>query len=109
FDNEIPEVTGVTSLGTKAVKITFSEPVTNVKQSNFTLDGRSFYGKINVVGNEVVLTPYSTSALSVGEHTLQITKIEDFAGFTSLTSTEEFTVVEDKDAPTVAEITATLE
>src|SRR5690606_25673338 len=74
FDNEIPTVTEVKSLGTKAVKITFSEPVTNVKQSNFTLDGKAFYGKVNVVGNEVVLTPYGTTALAVGDHTLQISK-----------------------------------
>ncbi|WP_432363777.1 S-layer homology domain-containing protein [Sporosarcina sp. UB5] len=109
FDNAIPEVTGVKSLGTKAVKVTFSEPVTNVKQSNFTLDGKSFYGKVNVVGNEVILTPYSTTALAVGDHSLQVSKVEDFANFTSLTSTHDFTVAEDNDAPTIAEASATLE
>lgn len=109
FDNEIPEVTSVSSLGTKAVKVVFSEPVANVKQSNFTLDGKAFYGKVNVIGNEVTLTPYSSSALTVGEHTLQVEKVQDFAGFTSVTTTHEVTVVEDKDAPTVAEYSATLE
>lgn len=108
-DNEIPTVKEVKSLGTKALKVVFSEPVDDVKQGNFTLDGKAFYGKITVTGNEVVLTPYSTSALAVGTHSLQVSQIKDFAGFTSLTSTTEFTVVEDKDAPTVTESSATLE
>ncbi|MEK3729873.1 S-layer homology domain-containing protein [Lysinibacillus sp. FSL W8-0953] len=108
-DNEIPTVKEVKSLGTKALKVVFSEPVDDVKQGNFTLDGKAFYGKVTVTGNEVVLTPYSTSALAVGTHSLQVSQIKDFAGFTSLTSTTEFTVVEDKDAPTVTESSATLE
>ncbi|MEB7451842.1 MULTISPECIES: S-layer homology domain-containing protein [Lysinibacillus] len=108
-DNEIPTVKEVKSLGTKALKVVFSEPVDDVKQGNFTLDGKAFYGKVTVTGNEVVLTPYSTSALAVGTHSLQVSQIKDFAGFTSLTSTTEFTVVEDKEAPTVTESSATLE
>ncbi|MGE7911044.1 S-layer homology domain-containing protein [Lysinibacillus xylanilyticus] len=108
-DNEIPAVKEVKSLGTKALKVVFSEPVDDVKQGNFTLDGKAFYGKVTVTGNEVVLTPYSTSALEVGKHSLQVSQIKDFAGFTSLTSTHDLTVEEDKVAPTVTEASATLE
>ncbi|WP_249661808.1 hypothetical protein, partial [Lysinibacillus fusiformis] len=54
-------------------------------------------------------TPFSTSPLSVGDHKLIVTSVKDFAGFVSLSSTHDFTVVEDKEAPTVTDTTATLE
>jgi len=61
-------------------------------------------------GNKsVILTPYSSSSLSVGDHKLTVSGAKDFAGFVSLNSTHEFKVVEDKDAPTITEATATLE
>ncbi|MCK1990381.1 S-layer homology domain-containing protein [Lysinibacillus fusiformis] len=110
-DNKLPEVTSLKSLGTKSVKLEFSEPVTDLKQSNFTLDGKAYFGKVTLGANDrsVILTPFSSSALSVGDHKLTVTGVKDFAGFVSLSSTHDFKVVEDKDAPTVTEATATLE
>ncbi len=109
-DNKLPEVTTVKSLGTKSLKLEFSEPVTELKQSNFTLDGKAYFGKVTLGANDrsVILTPYG-SVLTVGEHKLTVSGVKDYAGFVSLSSTHDFTVVEDKEAPTVTEATATLE
>ncbi|WP_340028250.1 S-layer homology domain-containing protein [Paenibacillus sp. FSL H7-0940] len=110
-DNVLPEVTSVQSLGTKSVKVVFSEPVKNVAQSNFTLDGKEYFGKVTVSNNyrTVVLTPYSTTSLAVGDHKLTVSGVKDFADFVSLASTHDIKVVEDTTAPTIAEATATLE
>lgn len=106
-DNKLPEVVSVTGLGTKAIKIIFSEPVKQSYTNNFQVDGQGFYSSPNVEGREVILK--SSSALTVGEHTLTVTGVEDFAGFKSLKSDHKFSVVEDNTAPTIAEATATLE
>lgn len=112
-DNVLPEVTSVQSLGTKAVKVVFSEPVVGLSQDNFELDGKAYYGKLSVRSTDytrtVILTPYNSSALAVGDHKLVVKGVKDAANFVSLTSTHDVTVVEDKEAPTIAEATATLE
>ncbi|WFR64264.1 hypothetical protein P9222_08870 [Paenibacillus amylolyticus] len=110
-DNQLPEVESVKSLGTKSVKVVFSEPVTDLRQSNFNLDGKEYFGKVDVGANNrsVILTPYSTSSLAVGDHKLTISGVKDFAAFVSLSKTVDFTVVEDTTAPTVASAEATLE
>ncbi len=110
-DNSLPEVSSVKSLGTKSLKVVFSEPVNNVTQSNFSLDGKEFFGKVTVSNNDrtVVLTPFSTTALAVGDHKVTVSGVKDYAGFVSLASSHDFTVAEDTTAPTVSEATATLE
>ncbi|GGF96285.1 Ig-like domain-containing protein [Paenibacillus aceti] len=109
-DNQLPEVSEVKSLGTKSVKIVFSEPVQLPAQSSFELDGKNYFGNVKQPTlRTVILTPYNTSALAVGDHKLVIGGVYDYAGFKSLNTTHEFTVVEDKDAPTITEASATLE
>lgn len=109
-DNEIPTVSEVKSLGTKSVKVVFSEPVRLPEQRNFELDGKAYFGKITQpTSRSVILTPYNTSALAVGEHKLVVSGVKDFADFVSLSSSHDINVVEDKEAPTVAEAKATLE
>lgn len=110
-DNSLPEVSSVKSLGTKSLKVVFSEPVSNVTQSNFSLDGKEFFGKVTVSNNDrtVVLTPFSTTALAVGDHKVTVSGVKDYAGFVSLASSHDFTVAEDTAAPTISEATATLE
>ncbi len=110
-DNVLPEVKEIKSLGTKSVKVSFSEPVEDLKQTNFTLDGKAYFGNVVMgAGNKsVILTPYSSTALAVGDHKLTVSGVKDYAGFTSLNSTHDFTVVEDLVAPTITEATATLE
>ncbi|GGA43889.1 S-layer homology domain-containing protein [Paenibacillus physcomitrellae] len=110
-DNTLPTVDSVESLGTKSVKVVFSEPVSGLTQSNFTLDGKSFYGKVELgaKNRSAILTPYSTGALAVGDHQLTVSQVRDYANFVALAKSFDFTVVEDKDAPTVSEASATLE
>ncbi|MEC0092567.1 autotransporter outer membrane beta-barrel domain-containing protein [Paenibacillus macquariensis] len=109
-DNELPKVESVKSLGTKSVKVVFSEPVQLPAQGNFELDGKTYFGKITQPTlRTVVLTPYNTSALSVGDHKLAVVGVKDHAGFVSLTTSHDIKVVEDKDAPTITAATATLE
>jgi len=108
-DNTLPEVSEVKSLGTKAVKVTFSEPVKTATSANFKLDGKSFFGSVSEGSRSVILKPYSTTDLSVGAHTLEVTGVEDYAGFKSLAKEFKFDVVEDLVAPTVKSVSATLE
>jgi hypothetical protein len=106
-DNTLPEVVSVTGLGTKAIKVVFSEPVKSSFTGSFQLNGQGFYGSPSIEDRELILR--SSSDLPVGEHTLTVSGVEDFAGFKSLSSSHKFTVAEDKTAPTIAEATATLE
>ncbi|HEY2494664.1 MAG TPA: S-layer homology domain-containing protein [Paenibacillus sp.] len=109
-DNVLPTVTEVKALGNKAIKVTFSEPVKNVASTNFKLDDKSFIGSVTKGADEreVILKDYAGS-VALGAHKLTTALVEDFAGLKSLSATSEFTVVEDKEGPTVTEITATLE
>ncbi|ANY74051.1 hypothetical protein BBD41_16500 [Paenibacillus ihbetae] len=104
-DVALPEVVSVTGLGTKAVKIVFSEPVQQTYTASFLLDGKGFYGSSQYNGRELIIK----SDLPVGEHTLTVEGVTDFNNFKSLKSEHKFTVVEDKTAPTIAEAVGTLE
>lgn len=104
-DVALPEVVSVTGLGTKAVKIVFSEPVQQTYTASYLLNGQGFYGTTSVDGRELIIK----ASLPVGEHTLTVEGVEDFNAFKSLKSEHKFTVVEDTTAPTIAEAVGTLE
>ncbi|WP_077369458.1 Ig-like domain-containing protein [Anaerosalibacter sp. Marseille-P3206] len=108
YDNTVPEVEEVAGLGTKAIKVLMSEPVKSAKSSNFKIDGKSYYGSVSTTGREIVLKPYG-SDFSVGDHKLVVKSLEDYAGFKSVEKELEFTIVEDKEAPTVVDVKGTLE
>jgi len=110
-DNALPEVTSVTSLGNKAIKVVVSEPVKNISQANFKLDGVPFYGSVTVGGTarEIILKPYASNTIAIGEHKLTVSLLEDYYNLKSLTKEVSFTVAEDKEGPTVTEAKATLE
>lgn len=109
-DNVLPTASEVKALGNKAIKVTFSEPVRNVAANNFRLDDKAFVGNVAKGANEreVILKDYAGS-LSIGAHKLTVQLVEDYAGLKSLAATTDFSVAEDKEAPTVSSITATLE
>ena len=109
IDNTLPEVKEVVNLGTKAVKVVFSEPIKTATSNNFKLDGKSFYGNVKIEERELILTPYDSKALSVGDHKLEVEGATDYATLKSLPSEHKFTVVEDKVAPKVEKTEATLE
>ncbi|MEK4484659.1 S-layer homology domain-containing protein [Psychrobacillus sp. FSL H8-0484] len=109
LDNTLPTASKVVTLGNKAVKIVMSEPVKDAKSSNFTIDGKAFYGTVTTDGKEIVLKPYDASVLSIGAHKINVSLVEDYSTLKSLATDFDFTVVEDKEGPTVTETTATLE
>ncbi|WP_339291867.1 S-layer protein [Paenibacillus sp. FSL W8-0187] len=109
-DNTLPTVSEVKALGTKVIKVTFSEPVIAPSSSNFQLDDKAFTGSVTQGANqrEVILRDY-TGGISVGAHKLTTSLVEDYAGLKSLADTKEFTVAVDTEGPKVTEISATLE
>ncbi|WP_438315153.1 S-layer homology domain-containing protein [Sporosarcina sp. FA9] len=109
LDNTLPTVASVTALGNKAIKVVVSEPIKDAKVGSFKIDGKSFFGSVSTDGKEVILKPYDNAVLSNGEHTLTVSLLEDFYNLKSLSQDFTFTVVEDKEGPTVTEVTATLE
>lgn len=109
-DNTLPQVTEVKALGTKVIKVTFSEPIVKPSSSNFQLDDKTFTGSVEISNNlrEVILRDY-TGGFAVGPHKLTSSLIEDYAGLKALSQTNEFTAAVDTEGPKVTEITATLE
>ncbi|MFE0557775.1 S-layer protein [Paenibacillus sp. NPDC058910] len=109
-DNTLPTVTEVKSLGTKVIKVTFSEPIVAPSSSNFQLDDKGFVGSVKLGPDqrEVILKDY-TGNISVGAHKLTTSLIEDYAGLKSPADTKEFTVAVDTEGPKVTDISATLE
>lgn len=101
-DATLPVVQKVEALGNKNVKITFSEPVKKPSTAEFVIDGKGVVGNTDVAVNVVVLKLYSP--LSNGEHKITVKQVEDYSTLKSLTSEHAFTVVEDKEAPTIAEV-----
>lgn len=109
-DNTLPTVTEVKALGTKVIKVTFSEPIVSPSSSNFQLDDKGFVGSVKLGPDqrEVILRDY-TGNISVGTHKLTTSLIEDYAGLKSPADTKEFTVAVDTEGPKVTDISATLE
>ncbi|MDR0268731.1 hypothetical protein [Paenibacillus sp.] len=109
-DNVLPEVKEVKSLGNKAIKVTFNKPVKTVSSSNFQLDGAPYYGSVVKGANEreVVLKSFN-GTIALGAHKLTAGLVEDYVPLKSLSASYDFTVVEDKEGPAVAEVTSTLE
>jgi trimeric autotransporter adhesin len=109
-DNSLPAVTEVKALGTKVIKVTFSEPIVSPTSSNFQLDDKAFVGNVKLGPDqrEVILRDY-TGNISVGTHKLTTSLIEDYAGLKSPAETKEFTVAVDTEGPKVTEVSATLE
>ncbi|WP_098749211.1 S-layer homology domain-containing protein [Paenibacillus sp. EZ-K15] len=109
-DNTLPTVSEVKGLGTKVIKVTFSEPTVAPTSSNFQLDDKAFVGSVTQGENkrEVILRNY-TGDLSVGTHKLTASLVEDYAGLKSLADTKEFTVAVDTEGPKVTDLSATLE
>lgn len=100
-DNTLPTVEEVVGLGTKAIQVVFSEPVTKQTASRITsykIDDKVFSGSIKYVyPNSVIIS----TNMSVGEHKLSVKNVEDFAEFKVQEPGFDFTIVEDNDAPEI--------
>ena len=101
LDVTIPTVKEVTALGTKAIKVAFSEPV-QLSPANSTIaykvDGKAISGSIKYVfPSEVIIS----TNVAVGEHKLSVSGVKDFYDYTVQEPGFSFTVAEDKEAPVI--------
>ncbi|EHB45775.1 S-layer homology domain-containing protein [Paenibacillus lactis] len=103
-DTQLPEVTEVKGLGTKAFKVVFSEPVKSTTASNisnYKIDGKAVSGWVKFTYPNVA---FITTDIAVGEHTLTLQGVEDYAGFKVSPVDVKFTVAEDTTAPEVVSV-----
>lgn len=106
-DTTLPTVQSVTGLGTKAIKVVFSEPVTSLSASNlanYKVDGAAISGYVTY---QYPNTAIITTTVAAGAHTLTVQGVEDYAGFKAVSGDTAFTVAEDAAAPEITSITST--
>jgi hypothetical protein len=104
LDVTFPTVENVASLGNKAVKVTFTEPVQKPASvaSTFKIDGVVASGLMDSTGRTITITLFNK--LTDGEHNLTInSNIKDYANYQLVETTVPFTVTEDTVAPTIVE------
>lgn len=103
-DVKMPEAS-VVGLGTKAFKVTFSEPVKMagaVTSNNYKVDGKTIGATIDYSYPNVAIL---SADLEVGTHKLVISNVEDFSGLKIAPVEIEFTVAEDNEAPQPVAVT----
>lgn len=103
-DTALPVVKEAKALGTKAFKVEFSEPVTSetaTNISNYKIDGKAISGYVKFTYPNIA---FITTNLSVGEHTLTVSGVQDFAGFKVSPADSKLTVAEDTAAPEVVSV-----
>lgn len=103
MDVTIPTVKEVKALGTKALKVVFSEPINSTTSSTtsaYKIDGKSIAGsvKFDYASNSVIIS----TGMTTGEHKLTVEDVADFAGLKVNAKDIAFTVANDTDAPVVA-------
>jgi hypothetical protein len=106
-DTQLPEVTEVKALGTKAIKVVFSEPVTSVTAGNlgnYKIDGKAISGYTKFTYPNIV---FITTDVSVGEHKLTVQNVQDFNEFKVSPAEHNITVVEDTTAPEIVSVKST--
>lgn len=107
IDVTLPEVKEVVGLGTKAFKVVFSEPVKKsgvYASSNFKVDGKTVAATVEYTYPNVAII---STELSVGEHKVQVSNVEDFSGLKIAPLEKTFTVAEDTTAPEVVSVKTT--
>lgn len=101
LDVTAPTVKEVTSLGTKAFKIKFSEPIvgsTATLSSNYRIDGKAIGASVKFAFPDTVIVQ---TALTEGEHNVTVEGVKDFAGLGVAAVNNAFTVTADASAPEV--------
>lgn len=105
-DNQLPTVTEVTGLGTKAIKVVFSEPVkkdTARNMANYRIDGKAISGSVEYTYPNIA---FISTDVAVGAHKLTVQNVEDFHVFKVTPVDVDFTVAEDTTAPEIKSITS---
>nr|WP_145404418.1 S-layer homology domain-containing protein [Paenibacillus xylanexedens] len=105
LDVTVPTVESVQALGTKAVKIKFSEPVRQegIISSNFRIDDKAIAATVQYTYPDTVIL---ATELTEGAHTLRVSNVTDFSGLTIVPNTSDFTATVDTAAPVVQSVTS---
>ena len=101
-DTTVPTVKEVIALGTKALKVVFTEPVkgsTAATTAAYKIDGKSIAGSVKYNFSDSVII---TTTMTTGEHKLTVDGAADFANFKVVAKDIAFVVAEDVTAPEIA-------
>ena len=107
FDTTLPVIKDVQVIGKDTVKVTFSEPIANLADSDdefdFDLDGKSYsVDTVTAAKNDTQAKVSVYGSFSEGTLTVEVGNgFEDYAGFNAAAKTFEVDVVEDSAAPEV--------
>lgn len=107
IDNQLPTVSEAKALGTKAIKVVFSEPVTELSAANlanYRIDGKAISGSVKFNYPNIA---FISTDVAVGEHKLSVQSVEDFHVFKVSPVELDITVVEDTTAPEITSIKST--
>lgn len=101
-DITIPKATKAEVIGNDTIKVYFSEPVVSVNEDDFEVeDGDYIIENAYLVNNNTEANVVLYSELEEGKITVEVSGMEDFAGFNVVKTVFEIDVVEDNDAPVV--------
>jgi len=105
LDVTVPTVESVQALGTKALKIKFSEPVKQqgIISSNFRIDDKAIAATVQYTYPDTVIL---STELTEGAHTLRVSNVTDYSGLSIVPNTTEFTASVDTTAPVVSSVTS---
>lgn len=103
-DNTIPKVEEVVVLGEYGIKVITSEPVANVKERNFLVDGKNIAMEVEQYGRAIILTPYHKASFPENAKALTVKGLEDYAGYKSVEEEFEIEVKKDAEAPKVVDV-----
>lgn len=105
-DVTTPTIKEVTGLGTKAVKIKFSEPVQRseaIKSVNYKVDGKAIGASVVYSYPDTVIL---STNLSEGDHKISVSNVADFSGLKVVPVDYDFTATVDTAAPEVVSATS---
>ncbi|WP_315120432.1 cell wall-binding repeat-containing protein [uncultured Clostridium sp.] len=104
-DSTLPYVEKVEALGNRTIRVTFNEPVKpDTNTSCFTVDEKPVAGYLDMSKDDRAITIKLHSALSNGDHKINVKGVKDYSELGSIGKDITFAVVEDTVAPTITSI-----
>jgi len=104
FDVTIPVALSAEQSGPSTFKVRFSEPV-KANANNFKVDGGTYFIKdVASADNAYTVEIELYTTIPNGEHKVEVTGVEDYAGYKNVTKTLTFVAAKDEVAPAVAKV-----
>lgn len=104
FDVTIPVALSAEQSGPQTFKVKFSEPV-KATTDNFKVDNGSYFiESIDTADNYYSVEVKLYATLPNGEHKVEVSGVEDYAGYKIVTTTLTFVAAKDEVAPAVAKV-----